>query len=477
MNALRIEPARWGALRQVGLAGLLLWGCGCAHMPFRREQSAANIAAPGQGTLTISELQSEVMRYADGYVTSVAQAVDESAAGKVGTQKAAALRWKIDQATAVYTDATGANPVWNALDVVVFATVSRMVVEDEKTREEFGDAVLPLIATHRRLEQDAWTLVGGFLTPEQIQELQGLIAEWRKQNPGQRGAAGVHFREFVQSFGKVPGATQVKQTSIFSMLYINPLAGLDPTTVAIEQSRELAERVVAYAERAPTLMRWQAELLTLQVAEQPAWQQVLSDLGRTSGSMDSISKTAEGLPELVDAQRKAAIDQLFQGVAAERSAILAELNSKEATIQTLLGQLRETMNAGGEMGKSLTATIQSLDSFVHYVSPPQSVTAPPPAEAGKPFNVLDYGKTATDVGGMARDLSALLGSVDKSVPAIARASQEAGENLKGVVDHAFWRGLVLILTLLVGSVPAALTYKALARKLARGESSPQASCT
>ncbi len=61
---------------------------------------------------------------------------------------------------------------------------------------------------------------------------------------------------------------------------------------------------------------------------------------------------------------------------------------------------------------------------------------------------------------MARDLTALLGSVDKSVPAIARASAEAGENLKRVVDHAFWRGLVLIATLLVGSVLAALAYRA-----------------
>jgi hypothetical protein len=33
------------------------------------------------------------------------------------------------------------------------------------------------------------------------------------------------------------------------------------------------------------------------------------------------------------------------------------------------------------------------------------------------------------------------------------------------VDRAFWRGLVLIATLLVGSVLAALAYRALARKL------------
>lgn len=48
----------------------------------------------------------------------------------------------------------------------------------------------------------------------------------------------------------------------------------------------------------------------------------------------------------------------------------------------------------------------------------------------KPFNVLDYGKTATDVGAMARDLNALLQSADKSAPAIAKWSQQTGEDLK-----------------------------------------------
>ena len=69
------------------------------------------------------------------------------------------------------------------------------------------------------------------------------------------------------------------------MLYLDPLAGISPTTAAIQQSRELAERVVAYAERAPNLMRWQAELLALEVQEQPAPQQLLADTTRVSRSI------------------------------------------------------------------------------------------------------------------------------------------------------------------------------------------------
>ncbi len=470
MQVLKVGPRRRIRIVLTGLAPLVLGSCSCAHLPFRRSQSETEVRL-GKSGLTINSLQTEVLRYADDYVSSVAHAADV-AAKALGTREAAvaALKWKIDQATAAYADATGENPVWNTLDLTVLATVSRMVVEDARAREEFGEAVVPLIQTHVALEKSAWALAASLLSPEQAEELRALVIQWRKANPEERNVTGARFREFAISLGKAPEtAAKAKPTSIFSMLYLDPFAGLSPTTVAIEQSRELAERVVAYAERAPTLVRWQAELLALQIGEQPSARAALADLGRTSRSIESISKTAEGLPELVDAQRQAAIDQLFAGVAAEREAILAELESKEATIRTLLEQLRETMNAGGEMGKSLTTTIQSLDAFVHYVSPPPSAPQDRTAAPGKPFDVLEYGKAATDVGSMARDLNTLLRSADTAAPAIAKISQTTGEDLKRVIDHAFWRGLVLILVLLAGYVPVRLAYRVLDRRLGREE--------
>ncbi len=464
MNTDEIKTRRRAVIGPAALVALLLTSAGCSL--FHKTQTAPNIAAPGQGNLTLNELQNQVLRFADDYSSSVAQAAD-GAAKSAGTRDAqvAALKWKLDEATAAYLSATGENPVWNTLDVVVLAVVSRMVIEDPKAREEFGAAIVPLIETHRELEGSAWTLAGQILGPGQREQLEGLIAEWRQKNPHERSVGAIHFREFALTTEKGSPLSKLRTGSVFQLLHLDPFAGLDPTTVAIEQSRELAARTIAYLQRAPTLVRWQAELLAFQLAAQPDPQRILADAGRASRSMESIAKTAEGVPTLVDEQRKAAIEQLLAGVAAERAAILKELDSREATIQTLLGQTRQTLEAGTAMSTSLDATIKSLDAFVHYVSPPPDPNAPKPASTGKPFDPLDYGKAATDVGGMARDLTALLGSVDKSVPAIGQASQEAAENLKRVVDRAFWRGLVLVATLLVGSVLAALAYKGLARKL------------
>jgi len=467
VSATKAEP-RPNRVARAAAALLVLTGISCAHLPFFKPKASEAEARLGESGLTVNLLQTEVLRFADNYVNSVAAASDALAAG-VGSRDVMvrALKWKLGQANAAYADATGENPVWNALDLTVLAMVSRMVVTHPDVRREFGPAADPLVATHQDLEKSAWALARTFLTAEQVEELKNLVEEWRRANPNERSVTGARFREFAINLGKYsPTGARNKPTSIFSMLYLDPFAGLDPTTVAIDQSRELAERVVAYAERLPTLVRWQAELLALQVAQQPAAQDISADLGRTSRAIDSISKTAEGIPALVDAQRQAAIDQFFGGVTEQREALLAELDSRDARIRSLLAELRETMDAGGRMGDSLTGTIRTLDGFVRYVSPPKDPNAPP--STGKPFDPLDYGTAASQVGSMARDLNTLLASAGSTAPALAKISSGAGDDLKRVVDHAFWMGIVLIVVFLTGFVAARLAYRSLELRLGRG---------
>jgi hypothetical protein len=118
------------------------------------------------------------------------------------------------------------------------------------------------------------------------------------------------------------------------------------------------------------------------------------------------------------------------------------------------------------MAQSVKGAIQSLDSFVHYVSPPETNAAPASTNS-PPFNVLDYGTAAGQIGVMAKDLNALLTSVNQNLPQAARLGQQASADAREVVNHAFRLGLVLIVVLAIVTVLAALTYRFLARKLVR----------
>lgn len=443
------------------LVALALALTGCSLLRFHPSQPKAEVVALQLGTnapasaVTLGVLQLQVMRFADSYVAAISQAADDFGA-KVGTSKArlAALKWKLGQATSAYSDATGPNPVVNALDVLVLVTMSRMVVEHYGV-ETFGDQILPLLEIQRQQETNAWKLADGMLKPGQKQELMDLIREWRQKNPHQRYVGAIRFNEFLSALGRMPQQSTTAPNSIFSLLFLDPFAGLDPTAAAIEETRRLGERAMYYTQRMPQLLSWQTELLTYQLAEQPESEQILSNANQLAASAQSFAATAQQLPQLINDQRQAAIQQLLEGLTAQET------------------QARLTLNSAGDAATNINAAIRSLTEFVRYVSP----TNASPASAttnSRPFNVLDYGTAASQIGAAARELNAALTTMNQSTLQLAQLGQQTAADANGVVNHAFWRGLILILVLLAGSVLAGLTYRFLARKLARNGNDPSA---
>ncbi|HMP84804.1 MAG TPA: hypothetical protein PKA41_19090, partial [Verrucomicrobiota bacterium] len=121
---------------------LLLIGQGCSLLQFKRSESRVEMGSLQSLTnasgkvVSAVVLQAQVKRFADEYSSMVAQAADDYAAA-VNTPDArmTALKWKLGQATAAIVDATGISPVLNAVDLLMLATLSRMVVEDTVVKQ------------------------------------------------------------------------------------------------------------------------------------------------------------------------------------------------------------------------------------------------------------------------------------------------------------------------------------------------------
>jgi hypothetical protein len=122
------------------------------------------------------ELQSQVLRHADNDVGSVGHSADKVAAS-IATDDARleALKWKVEQGTAAFVNATGLNPAWVALDMLLLAAASHMVVEDPRSRRAFGGDVQPLLETHG---DEAIDPLGEFLV--------GRDLDLRRAHPGLR---------------------------------------------------------------------------------------------------------------------------------------------------------------------------------------------------------------------------------------------------------------------------------------------------
>ena len=444
----------WNARKPTGQFGwiglltltLVVTGCGLIKPKPAQPKAKVDTLRPETnrvvGTVSLLVLQAEGMRFADNYTLMMAQAADDF--GKaVGTPEAriAALKWKLNQATSAYVDASGSHPVLNVLDLVVLATVARMVVEDYGVGQVFGEAALPLLDTHRRLETNAWLLVNGVLKPAQRQELADMIQKWRRENPHQRYVGGIRFGELASALGQSLAQTKSSPNSVFSLLFLDPLASMDPTAAALQEARYSAERAMYYGQRMPYLLNWQLELMGMQLAAQPEARQIMTNAQRFATSAELLAETSSRLPQ-----------QLTNALATEGK-----------RMRGLLEETRQTLTAGNEMAISVNAAIKSLDEFVRFVTPTNTVSARDTNRA--PFNVLDYGTAATDIAGAAKELHTLLTTVHETTPQLQELSEQTTEQADRVLTRGFRMGLVLVVVLLAGAVLAGLVYRWLVNRL------------
>jgi hypothetical protein len=420
------------------LAGLT----GCTILPrlFGNDHAA-------QRAQQLEELQAKVMRFADGYVgrmiapVAAFQTVDSTA-----TERLAAQAWKVSQATSAYTIASGSNPQANALDFVVLAALSRMVVEDQWVGGQFGERARPLYDVQRQLETLSWELVADVLNEGQKQNLRSMIETWRARNPKVEAVAYIHFASFAHSIEQ-PG--QPLDTSLLSLVGLDPLASLDPAVHQIAQTRQLAERAIYYAQRSPYLLEMQVERLTYQLAVMPETGQILADVGRTSRAAEQAGNLASALPTVLAREREAAIQQF-----------VTALSEQQQQTRTLVVDLRQTLEAGTTTSDSLNATIHSLDALVARfkgTQPSPKQTRPP----ARPFNIVEYIEAAREFANTTRELEGLIRTLDSDAPGVVAMTHGAFADAKNLVNFAFWHIAALLVLMVVLLFAAAVAYRAL----------------
>jgi len=422
---------------------LLLSGCAVTNRMFRDRAAEERAAA-------LLQLQLAVMRFADEYVARVNERVvvfqrDTSDPG----DRLAAQSWLVSQATSAFTIAAGPNPELNTIDMLVFATLSRMVIEDRWVGEFFGARAEGLLSAHKSLEKRAWSYADTLLSEAQIDELRTSIEAWHRENPIERAVPFVHLEDFAFATSGARTGT-ASSTSVFSFLGIDPLSNLDPAVREIAQSRQLAERAVYYGQRVPKLISMETQRLAFELAMTPESVGLLEGVGRIGGAAQTASDLAADLPRLVAEERAALIEQLT-GV----------LDERQGELQALAVELRSTLEAGGTTSDSVRETIAALDALIARFERPPSSTGRAPA---RPFDVTEYTEALRQLGDTAQQLQVLLAQADGKAPALTQASHRAAERLSSLVDQVYWRLVQLLLVLVAAVVLGALGYRAIVRR-------------
>jgi hypothetical protein len=421
------------------LCALVTVLAGCSTI--RNMSPAAREAKKKQ--VQLAQLQAACMRFADQYVGRVVEETGRFQRNVTDPElRVMVSNWTLSQANSAFTTASGDSAVVSALDLVTLAVLSRMVIEDT-LMPRFPEEGAPLLAVHRYLEEQAWKLTDSFLTPSQTRDFKDVLVQWRASNPYVQGVAFVHFLDFAKAIGRPAPGEATQSGGLFSMLGLDPLAGLDPAVRQLEQTRLLAERMIFYLQRVPYIVNLQVDRVSSEMFNRPEVRGMLADADRASRSAERFAGVAESLPETLAREREALINQL-----------LSALVMQQQTLQPMLVELRQAMEAAGGTAESVDAVVRSVDAMLAR-RPPSGAGA----GAGRPFDITEYTQAAAEFTRTANELQLLLTTLNTKAPGLSTAVGDAVGQGRSLVDYLALRVAVLIALLIGGTLAAALAYR------------------
>ncbi len=433
----------------ISMAALLPMA-GCAHGIVNTVMEKTGLRREATGAASQAQLQGEVMRFGDEYVVTVKRLASVMKAhARTPQDRADVQSWLLAQATATYVIASNPNPRIALLDMVVLVTLEHMALAQYSAPKYMGKDAQQVHLIYAPLEESIWTLAATALTKDQIAALRKAIEDWHAAHPKEYFVDSVRFRDFAEEWQITQPKGGQGASSIFSLLYLDPFSGLDPTAREIEYTRRSAERMMYQLQRMPMIISLQSEQLFYQVLATPETGTLLANAAEVSAATDRLSKTLEKLPA---------------DVAAERQKLIEQLSGAEPGLKALAEEVGQTMEATHRMADSANAAIKSLDQFIGRFGGQPERSSPGTPES-RPFDVREYGASAAQIGEAAQKMDALIKSLDQMTPQVNALLDRSAEESKNVVDHAFRMALALILIALVSIVVASLAYRLVASRI------------
>jgi hypothetical protein len=383
-----------------------------------------------------------------------------------------ALAWRIAAAERAYACATEERPVAALVNLVALAAFESRI-HDAYWSTQWGAADQPMAETWRGLEEDGLAAAARCLPPDHVRSMREMLAKWDQSVVDADTLAASGTPRFEDLAGA--GTESSGRANLFGALGLNPLDSIEPAAREVARARELAERGLFLAQRAPRLLALRIERLTLQVTKQPDVQTVLQSVERTSLAADSVAATAAALPERLRAEGDALLQRTSAELSAQRAGLVADLERTSAPTHALLAQAQQTIDAATRLAQALDTTTRTVDTFVAHVAPPEpaGAAAPPAAKPadgapeetpGKPFDPVEYTALAAQITAGLQELNTTAASFDQSLPKVRQAVDAAAARVDASVDRAYGLALRLVLITIGAAGLAVLLVRAVPRR-------------
>jgi len=426
------------------------------------------------------KIQALVMSMADDYIASVSESVylltrsDKlDSKGRWLTQSF--LRNAVGAALDI---GVGPNPSVSILDLLVLTSLQSWSFEIHWIPSGIGDSGILALDRLKQAEVHAWASAKVILTEEQLVTLREIIDAWISENPDRTVVALVRFDEFADERKISSLSLRGKAKGL--------LSEVSDAGAAVEDVRLFGERLLWLAGRYLYLLGEQTELTAYRLIDQPegaqfmaainsaeqlskaltgrigTFQKDLEDqqaaffsrisaertaaISQLENALEAVTaKTFDSTVESINYQRTEAIDQLFDRIAQERKMFLDDIASRQNELLGVMTELTETITVSGTLARELTDTVNAIDRVVSRFDADSD-------KRREPLRMSDVRDAAIEAGRTAEQVTLLLervinlsesSSLDQRISFVTDFSED-------LINQAFWRGVILILLLIIG---------------------------
>jgi len=417
-------------VRATPLAIALPWlglAIACASIPGGRfVVGVVTGESHGSGRITQQELRDALLQYASRFEATLIATADTISAGtKDPVIQRRALRWKLGVTPVVNQAAFLSEPESAYVAMLAIATATHEFLTAGSGVVLFGDQQQLAVDASAELVTAAIELGDRFLDEKELARVTKEVEALVRKQP----MRGEFVAEQIQTLVTASEASPIFDwVTAIPMSPFRALQGVDQGAQAIREFNYTAMEMSRIAASMPRLIRWNLELLALDVSQQGGIATSLESFDSLARSAESLSQTAEALP--------ASLREL--------------LDEAEATGQSLgpLSQsLERTAAAVAAAGTAWGGLVQQLGK------PPAD-----PSQPSRPFDIREWEQTAAQVSSAASELRTLLDSLqtfaasDALGPPLAELTarvERVEASSRSLVDLAALRGLQLILAFFV----------------------------
>ncbi|MCH7925886.1 MAG: hypothetical protein IIC51_10170, partial [Planctomycetes bacterium] len=394
------------------------------------------VVKPGEVGNELQEDLSQFMDYAENQIGTTADQIE------AGTQddevRKAALRWKVE-----LMQTSAKRPPQNKsmaflMDAWTFCIRTTNYFQSGEGKNLFRDQQPLAIQAAARVQKAVETVARKHIAADQLPDVIRSLESYARANP----MHGIFVHEVPESF-----SAGHEGKSVLSHVLDVPLElirsgrrALDPTSSGAQALDRFTELMADY----PALVRWQAQLLWLELENSTSFRTTMSGIESFSQNSERLIATAEALPQQLREELRLALD---------------DIDGRQP-------ELRKTLEQAQSTAEAVTDTIKQIQQFGEPRADDESAVsdAADPASGGAggtntkkgSFDITAYTQTAEALTRSTAELRDLLSEVRsflagetlekdlaRIVPLTKAALAQTATETRGIVDHIAWRAVQL----------------------------------